>query len=184
MKKLIVAVLAGMLCMTATAQPRGGMGMPPMRGGMMMGPMGMSDEKPFYQVESDSIVTACLYDLPFILDAKKLDKFGKLVKTEYEEVCRSLQMTVVEYLVTNEIAAGGGMMGGMRGPMMNMQPTDLDQQAMRKNVDAITKKYAKKYKKMLYPDELEQWNAIQDKRYGKGLAYLIAHVYENTDIDF
>ena len=162
----------------------------PMMGGMMGGMPGMGDEeKPFYQLESDSIVQACLFDLPFILDSKKTEKFSKLIKTEYEEACRAIQMTVIEYMVTNQLAAnGGGMpgMGMMGGPMMMMEveAQELDQDAIRKNVEQITAKYAKKYKKQLDSDQLAEWNKIQDARYGKGLGYLIAHVYDNTSIDF
>ena len=65
MKRFSLLLIA--LCAVVVAQaqrPMGGM-MPPMGGmGMMPGMMG-SSEKPFYEVESDSIVQACLYDLPF-----------------------------------------------------------------------------------------------------------------------
>lgn len=165
----------------------GGMGMG-MGGGMMMrgGMMpGMNAEKPFYQNESDSIVQACLYDLPFFVDSKKVDKFSKLIKMEYEEVCRSMQMSVIENLLTNQMAANGGRMAGRGyGFAGDSEPKDLDQEAIRKNVDGITAKYAKKYRKMLEPDQFEQWNVIQDKRYGRGMGYLLAHVFENSSIDF
>ena len=197
MKKLFLVLVAFCSILAVQAQPgmgggmRMGGGMPmggmPM-GGMRMGGMpgmmpGMSDEKPFYQVESDSIVQACMYDLPFFLDAKKSEKFGKLIKSEYEEVCRIIQMSVIENLITNQIAAnGGGRMGGMG--MISSEPKDLDQNAIRENVEKLTGKFAKKYRKLLDEEQQEQWNAIEDKRYGKGLGYLIAHVYDNTSIDF
>ena len=149
----------------------------------MMGGMGMgSSEKTFYELESDSIVQACLYDLPFYLDTKTSEKFGKLVKQEYEEICREMQSTVFRYLMSHEMEARGGFGG------MNFGGTaddgGLDQTAIRKNVDDIRERYNKKYKKMLDDDQYEQWNEIEDKRYGRGMGYLLAHVYDNTTLPF
>lgn len=181
------------VCAMVTVQAQPGMGGMRMGGGMPMGmPMGgmrmggmmpgmMSGEKPFFELESDSIVQTCLYDLPFFLESKKSEKFSKLVKMEYEEVCRSIQMSVIENLITNQLASEGRMGFGMTG---NGEPQDLDQAAIRKNVESLTSKFQKKYRKLLEPEQLEQWNAIQDKRYGRGLGYLLAHVYDNTSIDF
>lgn len=185
MKRFSLLLIA--LCAVVVAQaqrPMGGM-MPPMGGmGMMPGMMG-SSEKPFYEVESDSIVQACLYDLPFFLDQKTSDKFTKLVKTEYEEVCRNMQRAIFEHLLSNEFASmGGGRMGGMGFGFGSGEQEALNQTAIRETVEKITAKYAKKYKKMLDEEQFEQWSAIQDKRYGRGLGYLMAHVYENTSLDF
>lgn len=198
MKRILFLLIATLTMTVAQAQPgmgggmrgggmpMGGMPMGGMRGGMRPGMMpGMSDEKPFYEAESDSIVQACLYDLPFFMDTKTTEKFSKLAKAEYEEVCRSIHMSVVEVLIAQQIAAnGGGRMGGMGGFGIGDMPTEIDQNAIRENVDKITGKYAKKYKKLFEEEELEQWNAIEDKRYGRGLGYLIAHVYDNTSLDF
>ena len=60
--------------------PRGGMGM----------------EKPFYELESDSIANARVVDVAGRLDLseKQLDKMVKLYAKEFEELCRNLQMSV------------------------------------------------------------------------------------------
>lgn len=182
MKRLFV-LFAAMLTVTCiSAQRMGGMGM--MGGGMpmgMMGGMGMmgSQQTPFYEAESDSIVQARLYDLPFFLDTKSTEKFSKLVKQEYEEVCNIMQSTVIRYLITNQMAANGGGFGGF-----SIEPEALDQDAIHKDVDKITAKYAKKYKKILDEDQMKQWTELQDKQYGRGLGYLLAHVYDNTSVNF
>lgn len=196
MKRLFTVIALMCAILAVQAQPMGGMGgmrggmgggMP--MGGMRMGggmPMGMmtgamGDEKPFFELESDSIVQACLYDLPFILDAKKSEKFGKIVKMEYEEVCRTIQMEVISNLINNQIAAQGGMGGGMG---FGAEQKDLDQSVISEQLEPVLKRYAKKYRKMLDDEQYEQWQVIEDKRYGRGLGYLLAHVCDNTSIDF
>ena len=96
-----------------------------------------------------------------------------------------MQRAIFEHLLSNEFASmGGGRMGGMGFGFGSGEQEALNQTAIRETVEKITAKYAKKYKKMLDEEQFEQWNAIQDKRYGRGLGYLMAHVYENTSLDF
>lgn len=176
MRRFVLVIAAVMSCAAVSAQwGMGGMG--------MMGGMMGSSEKTFYEAESDSIVQACLYDLPFFLDAKASEKFGKLIKEEYEEICREMMSTVFQYLMSHEMANRSGGMGGMNfgGTSDN---GELDQAAIRKHVDEIRARYNKKYKKMLDDEQYEQWSEIEDKRYGRGMGYLLAHVYENTTLPF
>ena len=87
-----------------------------MGGGRPMGAPrgGMSMEKPFYEKESDSIANARIQDVAGRLDLseKQLDKMVKLYAQEFEEICRNLQMSVMEFQMRQN--------GGFRGRGNNM----------------------------------------------------------------
>ena len=118
-----------------------------MGGGRPMGAPrgGMGMEKPFYEKESDSIANARIQDVAGRLDLseKQLDKMVKLYAQEFEEICRNLQMSVMEF----QMRQNGGFRG--RGNnMMDAQQTpanvQFDTDGARKIYNQIIEKFDKR----------------------------------------
>ena len=136
MKKLLFTLAACLVAVVASAQPMGGRPMGggrPMAGRPMGGPMGM--EKPFYELESDSIANARIQDVAGRLDLneKQLDKMVKLYAQEFEELCRNLQMSVREF----QMMQNGGFRGRGNMNMMGAQTTT--------NVQCLTLRLQKRH---------------------------------------
>lgn len=184
MKKLLFTLAACLVAVVASAQPMGGRPMGggrPMAGRPMGGPMGM--EKPFYELESDSIANARIQDVAGRLDLneKQLDKMVKLYAQEFEELCRNLQMSVREY----QMMQNGGFRG--RGNMMGAQtPTNVqfDTQAAKKTYDQIIKKFDKRYKKALNAEQYSVWQELAGARLDNKFSSILQHVQENTESMF
>ncbi len=174
-----------MVALIANAQPMGG-GRPmggerPMGGGrppMMMGNM----EKPFYEAESDSVANARIIDVAGRLDLneKTLDKMLKLYGQQYEELCRNLQMAVMEY----QINLNGGFRG--RNNMGAQQPTNVtfDTESAQETYDKICQKYEKRYKKALTDTQYQVWGTLSSTRLDNKFSNLLQHVQENTQSIF
>lgn len=182
MKKLIFAITVCLVSLAAQAQPMGG-GRPPMGGRAPMGgPMGggMGMQKPFYELESDSIADARITDVAGRLDLseKQFDKMVKLYAQEFEELCRNLQTTVMEY----QMRANGGF--GGRGGMMGMQQPQgevkLDTEAAKKVYDQIIAKYDKRYKKALETKQYEIWKELPGTTLDNKFSSILQHVQDNT----
>lgn len=180
MKKLIFVVTACLVSLIAQAQPMGGR--PPM-GGPMGGPRGMGMEKPFYQLESDSIANARITDVAGRLDLneKQYDKMVKLYAQEFEELCRNLQSSVMEY----QMRANGGF--GGRGNMGMTQPqteVKFDTEGARKIYDQIIAKYDKRYKKALEDNQYAIWKELPGTTLDNKFSSILQHVQDNTTIRF
>ena len=188
MKKIIFTIAACLMAVIASAQPMGGrpMGGGP-RGGMggargaMAGPRGgMGMEKPFYELESDSIANARIQDVAGRLDLteKQLDKMIKLYAQEFEEICRNLQMSVREF----QMMQNGGFRG-RNNMMMGVQtPTNVqfDTAAARKTYDQIIAKFDKRYKKALKPEQYELWKSMPGTTLDNKFSSILQHVQDNT----
>ena len=184
MKKLLFTIAACLVAVLASAQPMGGrpMGGRPMGGRPMGGPMG-GMEKPFYELESDSIADAKIQDVAGRLDLteKQFDKMIKLYAQEFEEICRNLQMAVREY----QMMQNGGFRG--RGGMMGAEtPTNVqfDTAAARKTYDQIIAKYDKRYKKALEASQYEIWKTLSATTLDNKFSSILQHVQENTQSMF
>ena len=184
MKKLLFTIAACLVAVLASAQPMGGrpMGGRPMGGRPMGGPMG-GMEKPFYELESDSIADAKIQDVAGRLDLteKQFDKMVKLYAQEFEEICRNLQMAVREY----QMMQNGGFRG--RGGMMGAEtPTNVqfDTAAARKTYDQIIAKYDKRYKKALEASQYEIWKTLSATTLDNKFSSILQHVQENTESFF
>ena len=185
MKKLLFTIAACLVAVLASAQPMGGR---PMGGGRppMGGPRGgMGMEKPFYELESDSIANAKIEDVAGRLDLteKQFDKMIKLYAQEFEEICRNLQMSVREF----QMMQNGGFRG--RGNnMMGMQQTptnvQFDTAAAKKTYDQIIAKYDKRYKKALQPAQYETWKTLTATTLDNKFNSILQHVQENTESMF
>ena len=157
-------------------------GRPPMGGRPMGGPMG-GMEKPFYELESDSIADAKIQDVAGRLDLteKQFEKMIKLYAQEFEEICRNLQMAVREY----QMMQNGGFRG--RGNMMGAEtPTNVqfDTAAARKTYDQIIAKYDKRYKKALEAPQYEVWKTLTATTLDNKFSSILQHVQENTQSMF
>lgn len=181
MKKLLFTIAACLVAVIASAQPMGGRpmgGRPPMGG-----PMG-GMEKPFYELESDSIANARIQDVAGRLDLseKQLDKMVKLYAQEFEEICRNLQMSVREF----QMMQNGGFRG--RGNMMGAQPTptnvQFDTAAAKKTYDQIIAKFDKRYKKALNADQYELWKGMPGTTLDNKFSSILQHVQDNTQSMF
>ena len=119
MKKFLFTIAACLVAVIASAQPMGG-GRP--MGGAGRMPMG-GMEKPFYELESDSIANAKIQDVAGRLDLteKQFDKMIKLYAQEFEEICRNLQMSVREY----QMMQNGGFRGRGNNMMGAQTPTNV-----------------------------------------------------------
>ena len=187
MKKIIFTIAACLLAVIASAQPMGGRpmggGRPPM--GAPRG-AGMGMEKPFYEQESDSIANARIQDVAGRLDLteKQLDKMVKLYAQEIEEICRNLQMSVMEF----QMMQNGGFRGRGGNNMMGMQqtPTDVqfDTAAAKKTYDQIIAKYDKRYKKALEASQYEVWKTLTATTLDNKFSSILQHVQENTQSMF
>lgn len=184
MKKVLFTIAACLVAVLASAQPMGGrpMGGRPMGGRPMGGPMG-GMEKPFYELESDSIADAKIQDVAGRLDLteKQFDKMVKLYAQEFEEICRNLQMAVREY----QMMQNGGFRG--RGGMMGAEtPTNVqfDTAAARKTYDQIIAKYDKRYKKALEAPQYEVWKTLSATTLDNKFSSILQHVQENTQSMF
>lgn len=184
MKKIIFTIAACFVAVLASAQPMGGR---PMGGGRppMGGPMGgMGMEKPFYELESDSIANARIQDVAGLLDLseKQLDKIVKLYAQEFEEICRNLQMSVREY----QIMQNGGFRG--RGNMMGAEQTQsnvqFDTAAAKKTYDQIIAKFDKRYKKALNDSQYETWKTLAGTTLDNKFNSILQHVQQNTESMF
>lgn len=181
MKKLIFTIAACLVAVIASAQPMGGrpMGGRPMGGRPMGAPMG-GMQKPFYELESDSIADAKIQDVAGRLDLteKQFDKMIKLYAQEFEEICRNLQMSVREFQMMQN--------GGFRGNAMAAQNTNVqfDTAAARKTYDQIIAKYDKRYKKALEPEQYEVWKTLSATTLDNKFSSILQHVQENTQSMF
>ena len=185
MKKLLFTIAACLMAVIASAQPMGGrpMGGRPMGGAGRM-PMG-GMEKPFYELESDSIANARIIDVAGLLDLseKQLDKMLKLYAQEFEEICRNLQMAVREF----EMMRNGGFRGRGNMNMMGAQtPSDaqFDTAAARKTYDQIIAKFEKRYKKALNDQQYETWKGLSATKLDNKFSSILQHVQENTESMF
>ena len=183
MKKLLFTIAACLLAVIASAQPMGGR---PMGGGRppMGGPMG-GMQKPFYELESDSIANARIVDVAGRLDLteKQLDKMLKLYAQEFEEICRNLQMAVREF----EMMQNGGFRGRGNMNMMGAQtPTNVqfDTAAAKKTYDQIIAKFEKRYKKALNAAQYEVWTSLSATKLDNKFNSILQHVQENTESMF
>jgi len=180
MKKLLFTIAACLVAVVASAQPMGGrpMGGRPM-GGRSMGPMG-GMQKPFYELESDSIADAKIQDVAGRLDLteKQFDKMIKLYAQEFEEICRNLQMSVREFQMMQN--------GGFRGNAMAAQNANVqfDTATARKTYDQIIAKFDKRYKKALEPEQYEVWKTLSATTLDNKFSSILQHVQENTQSMF
>ena len=187
MKKLLFTIAACLVAVIASAQPMGGrpMGGRPMGGRPMGGPMG-GMEKPFYELESDSIANAKIQDVAGRLDLteKQFDKMIKLYSQEFEEICRNLQMSVREF----QMMQNGGFRGRGGNNMMGMQQTStnvqFDTAAAKKTYDQIIAKYDKRYKKALEASQYEVWKTLTATTLDNKFSSILQHVQENTQSMF
>lgn len=182
MKKLLFTIAACLVAVIASAQPMGGRpmgGRPPMGG-----PMG-GMEKPFYELESDSIANARIQDVAGRLDLteKQLDKMVKLYAQEFEEICRNLQMSVREFQMMQNggFRGRGNMMGGMPTTPTNVQ---FDTAAAKKTYDQIIAKYEKRYKKALNADQYALWQDMSATKLDNKFSSILQHVQDNTESMF
>jgi|GEM_PF-1088231 hypothetical protein len=185
MKKIIFTIAACFVAILASAQPMGGrpMGGRPMGGPGRM-PMGAM-EKPFYELESDSIANAKIQDVAGRLDLteKQFDKMIKLYSQEFEEICRNLQMAVREF----QMMQNGGFRG--RGNnMMGVQQTpanvQFDNAAAKKTYDQIIAKFDKRYKKALQASQYEVWKTLTATTLDNKFSSILQHVQQNTQSMF
>ena len=184
MKKLLFTIATCLVAVLASAQPMGGRPMGggrPMAGRPMGGPMG-GMQKPFYELESDSIANAKIEDVAGRLDLteKQFDKMIKLYAQEFEELCRNLQMSVREYQMMQNGGFGGR--GNMGAPAAtNVQ---FDTAAARKTYDQIIAKYDKRYKKALQAEQYETWKSLTATTLDNKFSSILQHVQENTQSMF
>ncbi len=181
MKKLIFTIAACLMAVVASAQPMGRpMGGRPMGGGRA--PMGAmrSMQKPFYEMESDSIANARIQDVAGRLDLteKQYDKVVKLYAQEFEELCRNLQMSVREY----QMMANGGFNRGMQAaPNTNVQFNTAE---AKKTYDQIIAKFDKRYKKALQDEQYALWKEMPGTTLDNKFSSILQHVQENTQSMF
>ena len=183
MKKLLFTIAACLLAIVASAQPMGGR---PMGGARMGGPGRMpmgTAQKPFYELESDSIANARIQDVAGLLDLteKQFDKIIKLYSQEFEELCRNLQMSVMEF----QMMQNGGFRG--RNNMMGAQtPTEVkfDTEAARKTYNKIIEKFEKRYKKALNDSQYETWKGLSATKLDNKFSSILQHVQDNTESMF
>ena len=179
MKKIIFTLAICLVAVAASAQPMGGRpmgGRPPM--GAPMGGM----QKPFYELESDSIANARIQDVAGRLDLteKQFDKVVKLYSQEFEELCRNLQMSVREFQMMQNGGFGGrGMMGA--APQTDVK---FDTEAARKTYNQIIEKYDKRYKKALEAPQYETWKTLSATTLDNKFSSILQHVQENTQSMF
>ena len=181
MKKLLFTIAACLVAVIASAQPMGGRpmgGRPPMGG-----PMGGGMQKPFYELESDSIANAKIQDVAGRLDLteKQFDKMIKLYSQEFEEICRNLQMSVREF----QMMQNGGFRG--RGNMMGAQETanvQFDTAAAKKTYDQIIAKFEKRYKKALNDEQYALWQEMSGTKLDNKFNSILQHVQQNTESMF
>ncbi len=175
MKKLLFTIAACLVAVIATAQPMGGR---PMGGRMPMG----GANKPFYELESDSIANARIQDVAGYLDLteKQFDKILKLYAQEFEELCRNLQMSVREY----QMMQNGGFRG--RGMMAAQPETEVkfDTEGARKIYNQIIEKYDKRYKKALNEDQYAKWKELPGTTMDNKFSSILQHVKDNTQSMF
>lgn len=101
----------------------------------------------------------------------------KLYAKEFEDICRNLQMTVMEY----QMRANGGFGGRGMGGMQQIQtPARLDTETARKTYDEIIKKYDKRYKKALEADQYEIWKTLSGTTLDNKFSSILQHVQDNT----
>ena len=186
MKKLLFTIAACLVAVIASAQPMGGRPMGggrPMAGRPMGGPMGGA-QKPFYELESDSIADAKIQDVAGRLDLteKQFDKMIKLYAQEFEEICRNLQMSVREF----QMMQNGGFRGrgGMMGAETNTANVQFDTAAAKKTYDQIIAKFDKRYKKALEPEQYEVWKTLTATTLDNKFSSILQHVQENTESMF
>lgn len=172
MKKLLFVFATLALSLVAAAQPMGGPPMGGPMGGPMMG-MGMDGTKPFYQLESDSIAAVRLAVLN--LDEKQAKKAQKLVAQEYEDICRTMQMAVMDFQMAQEFAGMGNRMGE------SVEEATLDKAAIRKSTEDAIAKYAKKLSKIFDATQAETWAKLENEYLEKEFDKLLDKVQENTD---
>ena len=182
MKKLLFTIAACLVAVIASAQPMGGR--PPMGGrGPMGGPMG-GMEKPFYELESDSIANARIQDVAGRLDLseKQYDKIVKLYAQEFEELCRNLQMSVREF----QMMQNGGFRGRGNNMMAAQNPTNVqfDTETAKKTYDQIIKKFDKRYKKALNDNQYSTWKELSGTTMDNKFSSILQHVQENTESMF
>ena len=184
MKKLLFTIATCLVAVLASAQPMGGR--PPMGGGRppMGGPMG-GMEKPFYELESDSIANAKIEDVAGRLDLteKQFDKMVKLYAQEFEEICRNLQMSVREFQMMQNggFRGRGNMMMGAETTPANVQ---FDTAAAKKTYDQIIAKFEKRYKKALNDQQYEVWKTLTATTLDNKFSSILQHVQENTESMF
>ena len=140
-------------------------------------------EKPFYELESDSIANAKIMDVAGRLDLteKQYDKMIKLYAQEFEEICRNLQMSVREF----QMMQNGGFRG--RGGMMGAETTtnvQFDTAAAKKTYDQIIAKFDKRYKKALEASQYEIWKTLTATTLDNKFSSILQHVQENTESMF
>ena len=186
MKKVLFTIAACLVAVLASAQPMGGrpMGGRPMGGRPMGGSMG-GMQKPFYELESDSIADAKIQDVAGRLDLteKQFDKMIKLYAQEFEEICRNLQMSVREF----QMMQNGGFRGRGNMNMMGAQTTtnvQFDTAAAKKTYDQIIAKFDKRYKKALEPAQYEVWKTLTATTLDNKFSSILQHVQENTQSMF
>ena len=184
MKKLLFTIAACLVAVIASAQPMGGrpMGGRPMGGPGRM-PMG-GMEKPFYELESDSIANARIQDVAGRLDLteKQLGKMVKLYAQEFEEICRNLQMSVREF----QMMQNGGFRGrgGMTGAETTTTNVQFDTAAAKKTYDQIIAKFEKRYKKALNAEQYEVWKTLSATTLDNKFNSILQHVQQNTESMF
>ena len=147
----------------------------------MGAPMG-GMQKPFYELESDSIANARIQDVAGRLDLteKQFDKVVKLYSQEFEELCRNLQMSVREFQMMQNGGFGGrGMMGA--APQTDVK---FDTEAARKTYNQIIEKYDKRYKKALEAPQYETWKTLSATTLDNKFSSILQHVQENTQSIF
>ncbi len=177
MKKLFFTLFAILLFLPVNAQP-------PMMGGMGMG---RYNTQPFYMTESDSIAKAILNQISDILNinTKQTKKMSNIISQEYEGTCRIIQMSIMENMV-NSMRRGGMYdynFGGVT-PVQEQETQNLDTVAVINNIDKLTAKYEKRYKRVLEERQFSEWSKFEKARKQEELSELIQRVYDNTESFF
>ncbi|HZK03165.1 MAG TPA: hypothetical protein VFC94_02030 [Bacteroidaceae bacterium] len=175
MKKILLILFTILLFLPVKAQP-------PMMGGMGMG---RYNTQSFYMAESDSIAKVILNQISDILNinTKQTKKMSNIISQEYEATCRIIQMSVMENMVNS--TRRGGMydynFGGVTTPVQEQKTQNLDTVAVINNIDKLTAKYEKRYKRVLEERQFSEWSKFEKARKQEELSELIQRVYDNTE---
>lgn len=176
MKKLILTLCACAIALIANAQP---MGRP--MGGYMGGPPPGNFGQSFYELESDSIADARIVDVAGRLDMseKTFNKMIKLYTRQYKELCRNLQMAVMEY----QMRSSGGFGSRGRNNALMQEPVTVvfDTIATKSTYDKICQKYEKRYKRALGNEKFQIWQTLSATKLDNKFYNLLQHVEENTE---
>ena len=107
----------------------------------------------------------------------------KLYAQEFEEICRNLQMSVMEF----QMRQNGGFRG--RGNnMMDAQQTpanvQFDTEGARKIYNQIIEKFDKRYKKALNDSQYQLWKELPGTTLDNKFSSILQHVQQNTQSMF